>query len=299
MAKTFGDAERRVLEYFRRGADFVYNNRHYVVEESGKPTCSKGEPKTDIYIAATASNRTDEFKISFKKENANFLENKTNADRAEQLFGDDWQYIIEQSTSRIQQEFLNRMLIYKSAFHRTDAGAITLGWKFELLNVPSGDLSGDMHLSRDQVIDIYAGTNLTGDKCDASVNGRTIYNSGVANFILFEEQPIQSTQGAINSMITIEEYVDSHPRVYFACKALNYRTFRNKYDGNRPLAVYVDWHVTNGKLAYDIRFDTPLQQGGDYAYALLERAMRRLGIRTTDDLDSSNVEDPSIIYERE
>ena len=80
-------------------------------------------------------------------------------------------------------------LIYKSAFQRTDAGAITLGWKFELLNVPSGDLSGDMHLSYNQVVDVYAGTNLSADKRDASVNGRPIANSGVANYILFEEQP--------------------------------------------------------------------------------------------------------------
>ncbi len=296
MAKTFGEDERGILAYFRSGTSFIYRNKRYIVEESGKPTCSRGEPKTDIYILASADNRTDEFKISFKKENADFLENKTNADRAEQLLGNNWLYIIREATSQIGQNFLERKLIYKSSFRRTEAGAITLGWKFELLNVPSGDLSGDMHLSHAQIIDVYAGTNLTADKRDASVNGKTIVKSGVANYILFEDNPINSAQNAIDSMMTIDEYVRQHPHVYFACKALNYRTFRKKYDGNRPLAVYVNWYVNNEKLAYDICFNTPLQQGGDYAYARLSQALQQLGVQTTDELNISNVENPGIIY---
>ena len=96
--------------------------------------------------------------------------------------------------------------------------------------------------------------------------------------------------------MTVEDYVEENPYVYFACKALNYRTFHAKYDGNRPLAVYVDWFVHNGKLASELIFDTPLAQGGDYAYEKLERAMRALGVRTTDDLSPRNVLDPSIIY---
>ncbi len=189
------------------------------------------------------------------------------------------------------------MLIYKEKLGRTDKGAITLGWKFELLNVESGQLSGNMQLSHDQIIDVYAGTNLKGDKRDATVNGEEIPFSGVANYILFENTPVNSTQEAIDSLIPIEDYVDLHPDVYFACKALNYRTFRQKYDGNRPLAVYVDWYANNGKLDYKIQFDTPLEQGGDYAYARLKAAMDILGVKTTDDLNDENVEDPSKIHE--
>ena len=78
---------------------------------------------------------------------------------------------------------------------------------------------------------------------------------------------------------------------------MNYRTFREKYDGNRPLAVYVDWFENNGKLDCKIQFDTPLEQGGDYVYARLKAAMDMLGVKTTDDLNSENVEDTSKIYE--
>lgn len=298
MAKTFGAAEHYILNLFKEGTNFKYRDTDYIVRVSGKPTCSKGEPKTDIYIAAESSNHiTSEFKITFKKRNADFLENKTNPERAEQLFGDNWIDIISKATSTLKDDFHSRMLIYKKKYGRTDAGAITLGWKFELLNVLSGQLSGDMQLTREQVIDVYSGTNLTGDKKDASINGNKIQNSGIANFILFEEQPISTAQEAIDSLITIDTYVNQNPNVYFACKALNYRTFKDKYDGNRPLAVYVDWYIRNGKLAYNLCFDTPLQQGGDYAYNRLKTSLDLIGAKTTDDLDCSNVENIDKIFE--
>ena len=165
-----------------------------------------------------------------------------------------------------------------------------------MLNVDSGQLSGDMLLTRDQIIDVYSGTNLTGDKRDASVNGRTIQGSGVANFILFEEYRPRTIQEAADMLITVEDYVDENPNVYFACKALNYRSFVDKYDGNRPLAVYVDWRVERNMLVSELVYDTPLLQGGDYAYDRLNRALRTLGVNTTNDLNAHNVADARTIW---
>lgn len=168
-------------------------------------------------------------------------------------------------------------------------GNITLGWKFELLIVESNQLSGNMQLTQDQIIDVYAETNLNeGDKHDATVNGKQIPFSGVANYLLFENTPVNSTHEAINSLISIEDYVDSHPDVYFACKALNYGTLREKYDRNKPLAVLLTG-LLKRKLGYNIQFDTCLKRGGDYAYERLKTTMDLLGVKTTDDLDDSNV----------
>ena len=58
------------------GTEFEFEDRKYVVELSGKPTCHKGEPKTDIYVLAKSSLDEKEIKISQKKENADFIENK-------------------------------------------------------------------------------------------------------------------------------------------------------------------------------------------------------------------------------
>lgn len=280
----FGAAERRILSYFEVGTKITLKGKELTVKEAGKPTCPQGEPKTDIYVLTTDGT---EIKISYKKENADFLENKTNAVRAEQLFGSDWRGIIEHSTEGISDQFKKRMLIYKEKLQRTEKGAITLGWKFELLNKAGGDLSGKMDLTYQQVYDVYAGTNLSDDKRNANVNGRIIENSGIADYILVTDD-VSSAQDIIDQMYTIDEYIQNHPDIYFACKALNYRTFAQKYDGNRPLAVQVDWSVNDGKLSSELVFDKPLEMNGDEMARRLLRCLELLKIKTTDDIDGDN-----------
>ena len=119
----FGNSEKRMLSYFKSGTKVHHDGLDLVVKEAGKPTCPKGEPKTDIYILLTDGSNDIEIKISYKKENADFLENKTNAVRAEQLFGDDWRDVIEHSTEAISDQFGKRMLIYKEKLKRTEKGA--------------------------------------------------------------------------------------------------------------------------------------------------------------------------------
>ena len=215
------------------------------------------------------------------------IENKMSAERAEQLFGEDWIDIIEHSTTAIQDKFYERMLIYKNGFRRTEKGSITLGWKFELLNKSGGDLSGKMLLTDEQVVDVYAGSNLSPDKKNASVCGQIIRDSGVANYILMDEN-VHSAQDVIDKMIPIREYVMMHPDIYFACKALNYRTFAEKWDGNRPLSVQVNWDAINNRLVPELVFDKPLIVKGDEVAERLIHYMRKLNIRTTEDIDEDN-----------
>lgn len=284
----FGDAERRILALMAIGTQFVYKDKDYKVVVSGKPTCQKGEPKTDIYILAKSVSDEVEIKISYKKENADFIENKMGSERAEQLFGDCWQDVIEQSTTAIKDKFEERILIYKNGLRRTEKGSITIGWKFELLNKSGGDLSGRMILTDKQVIDVYAGSNLSDDKRNASVNGNVIENSGVANYILMDES-VNTAQEVIDKMIPIEEYVIMHPQIYFACKALNYRTFARKWDGNRPLSVQVEWSEVDKKLVPRIVYDKPLMVGGNEMAGRLIDYMKKLNINTTDDISDDNV----------
>ena len=282
-----GDAERRILSFMVEGTEFNFENKKFVVEISGKPTCHKGEPKTDIYVLAKSASDKKEIKISYKKENADFIENKMSAERAEQLFGKKWAKIIEDSTTSIMDKFEERMLIYKNKFKRTEKGAITLGWKFELLNKSSGDLSGKMKLTEEQVIDVYAGSNLAEDKRNAMVNGKVIKDSGVANYILMDED-INSAQDIIDKMIPIKDYVKMHPDIYFACKALNYRTFAEKWDGNRPLSVQVNWSAEQNKLIPELVFDHPLIVKGNEVANRLVRYMKMLNIKNTDDINEDN-----------
>lgn len=283
----FGDAERKILAFMVEGTEFIFQEKNYKVVCSGKPTCHKGEPKTDIYILAESAFDKAEIKISYKKENADFIENKMSAERAEQLFGENWANIIEQSTTSISNRFEERMLIYKNKFRKTEKGAITLGWKFELVNKNSGDLSGKMFLTEEQVIHVYAGENLSDDKRNAMVKGQIINNSGVANYILMDEN-IHSAQDVIDKMIPIPKYVKMHPDIYFACKALNYRTFAEKWDGDRPLSVQVYWDADENKLVPKLVYNHPLTVNGNEVANRLLHYMKMLNIKTTDDIDDDN-----------
>lgn len=294
MAK-FGDAERKIKSLLSEGTSFLYDNETYSVLVCDKPTCYKGEPKTDIYVLAKDHvGQSREFKISYKKPNADFLENKTNAERAELLFGNSWEDIVTTATTALSTAFDNKKLVYKKSGGRTEEGAITLGWKFELLNKSGGELSGEMNLSRTQIIDVYAGTHLPEDKANAYVNGNQVKNSGVANYIIMNDN-INTAQEVFDNIYTIDEYVDKYPKIYFACKALNYRTKKQKFDGNRPLSVYVNWYAENGKLKHELVYDTPLVTKGNAVCEKLLKAMSALGIKTTDDITESNIDDYKIV----
>ena len=296
MPVDFGIAEKRILDLFKPNETFKYENKIYKVVLSGKPTCHNGEPKTDIYILAKSDSDEIEIKISFKKSNADFLENKINAERAEQIFGENWSTIIKNSVLKLENEFKSKPLVFIDGSGHTEEGSITLGWKFELLNVKSGKLSDKIDLTESQIIDIYAGTNLSLDKKNATVNGKTINNCGTANYIIIEDKPISNIQNAVNNLIPITDYVKKFPNIYFACKALNFRTYKLKYDGNRPLSVYVEWFINkDNKLDANIIFDNPLINGGDDAVKNLAYSLSNLGITTTKELTRKNLSDNVII----
>lgn len=379
--KDFVDAEKRIKAYMSVGTRFVLNNKQYKIILSGKPKCAKGEPKTDIYIRAQSSTNGKEFieiKISYKKENASFLENRINANRAQQLFGDDWERIIVNSIQKIQEELLSRRLVYETASKNTEAGSITLGWRLDLVRNDDGDLSGEIQVNKKQlsrlIRDAYAGEHLSKQKKNATVNGKIIKNSGVADYLLIDDT-IKSAQEVIDRMIPIDQYVNYNPKIFFACKALNLRSFsgtlrgefcgkfRGKldgkargiykkeiktkkqyaseeaidcegkfegfisgdisgnaegtfegdmkgaklihekiprngtqgyfkpaWDGDRPLAVYVDWTIENNKLKPKLVFDKPLKKKGNEVAERLIYCMNQLHLASARDIDEKNIE---------
>lgn len=290
MSMTFGETERYIHSFFPEGKVLDFDGNKYKVVLSGKPTTREGEPKTDIYICLENETETIEVKISVKKGNADFLENKTSAERAEQILGEDWSDIIIRSTKQLEQKFTDRSLIFKKKFGRTQAGSITLGWKFELVNKLSGELSDDILLTRDQKIDVYSGGNLSDEKKHAVVNNKIVQNSGIANSVLlFDIDEYDSGEQILRQLIPIDEFVDWEPNIYFACKALNYRTFQAKYDGNRPLAVFIEWENNEGKLNPKFVFDRPLITRGNEVANNLLNVLEELNIEDTDDININNV----------
>jgi len=265
----FTQSESHVLSLFSPSHEFEYDGERFKVVESGKPMTSKGEPKTDIYVKSVSLDNTSEleFKISFKQENADFLENKMTAERAEQIFGPNWQSIIQSFTSSIEHKFANRNYVFKNSEGRTSAGSITLGWRFELVNKPGGDLSGLANLTPEQVLEVYA--------------ANCMINCNVSS--------LPSIQDAVDNIISIEEFAENNPDVYFVCKALNYRSFDDKIEGNRSLSVFINWEAVGGKLVPNLVLSNPLLVKGNAVRDKLKQSISLLGINNTCDINENNI----------
>ncbi|WP_075721792.1 hypothetical protein [Roseburia sp. 499] len=289
----FIEAEEVVRKFFPKGTTFDYEGEEYMVIDSGKPLPQKGkgEPKTDIYVCAQSEGTTKEFKISYKKKNADFLENKMKSDRAEQIFGANWKEIIEENTKRISDRFEETPVLFLDQRKKTEPGSMTLGWRFELFNKLQGGLSGKMeNMTRDQVYEVYAGKKLEERKRNAKVNGKVIPNSGTADYILVTDE-VESAQDIINRMQPIGEYIDENPDIYFGCKALNYRSKKKKMEGNRALSVQVDWHVEDKKLSIDIEYEKPLMRDGKQMKAAVQTCLKLLQKKDATEFDSKELED--------
>ncbi|PHS63983.1 MAG: hypothetical protein COB12_08990 [Flavobacterium sp.] len=260
MAKKFSKTESEITKLFKVGKTFTYNDLKYTILNSGKPNPSKGECKTDTYVSTIDQNEIKtEFKISIKQTNADFLENKMNIERAIQIFGKNASEIIKKSTENIEQSFKDDFLVLFKKHKRTESKTIKIGWKFELLNKKSGEKSAEIKLTKNQIVDIYAGTNLDENKKNSMINDVKINNSGIANFILFvEDYNNQTLQEIVDLIIPIKDYCKDK-KIYFACKAINYRLEKDKWDGNRPLSVFIEWSEIGDNITSKIVFNKPLE----------------------------------------
>ena len=126
----------------------------------------------------------------------------------------------------------------------------------QVFDIPEGgELVCPVILSEEQKAEIFLGTNLPAEKRNAKVNGEIIENSGVANRILIDSENYLTAQEIINGLLKIEDY---NPECFLAFRAVNYRSIEDKIDGNRPLAVWVNWKDKNSP---EIIFDSPLIVG--------------------------------------
>lgn len=280
MAKH-GETERHILRLFKEANQFMYNGNNFEILKIGKPSPSKGECKTDIYILCKDNlGKNKEIKISIKQSDADFLENKMSFERAVEIFGDDAEKILIGSILKIKESFENEPLVNFSKFKRTEGNCIKIGWKFELLNKTGGDKSSELLLSNDQKIDVYSGLNLNVSKKNCYVDGELIENSGVATFILEVDNIVDDLSYYINKLEDINTYAIEQ-KIYFACKALNYRVNVDKWDGDRPLSVYCDWSLNQeNKLEAKLIYDKPLQIKGNSIGNNIRTLLNKLDINS-------------------
>lgn len=236
------EEENRIIELFRSTNTVNYNGEICQVIFADKPKYTHGEGKTDIFILLKNSTSELPIKISSKQSNADFLENRLKAERAEIIFGENWSDIITASALQLKDKFEKRQIYFPEKKGRVEKGSYTMGWRCDIINKNSGELTCPVVLTLEQKKEIFSGSNLSDEKRNVKVNNILINNAGVANKILLNSERYSSAQEILDALIAIENY---DPECFLAFKAVNYRSLSDKIDGNRPLAVWINWELPN------------------------------------------------------
>ena len=281
---TNNQSESLILRKFSIGASFTYENHNYTIKNSGKPRPSSGECKTDIYIQAVDENQQlREFKLSIKKENYAFIENKPDKQRIIDIFGSNGINILIATIKKIEEKFSSLKLV---KYQRSDKSfTCILGWKIEIFKNTSGTLTVDFDLTPEQKKDIMCGTNLSDEKKNSVVNDQVIPDSGIAN--LFLEIPSsysaienQNVQYFVNKFQKFESVIGNPDfKINARFTALNYRSNEDRWDGDRPLAVRVKWQKEQGSLKSEIVIDDPFGQQGNAVGENLQTIIDELGMK--------------------
>jgi len=296
MKQEYSKTEDRIIKLFKDSNEFNYQGNIYKVLNIGKPRPSSGECKTDIYVLTknVSKNKEKEFKISIKQKDADFIENRMSLDRAKRVLGNEATKIIIKSIASIKYLFEESFIIIYKKSTKSIKKNITLGWTFDLV-YNKRNLGGLMLLTDHQKIDVFSGTNLNSDKKNSKVNGTIIKNSGVANHILTIEDTNNSLDFYLKSLKPIDDYA-VNTNIYFACKAVNYRAEPIKWDGDRPLVVYINWNVNNKLLKSELIFDKPLMVKANMIGENIKDILRKIKIDSNNFIELKNYVDKDVKY---
>jgi len=247
MASNFGQLEKGVQNLFLKNNIFQFQGKTYQIKVIGKPTPSNGhgEPKTDLFILAedVSTDKSLELKLSIKKDDYEFLENRLDLARFTQIFN-------KSSISNIFNYFLaveknNPIAVYRST---SKSFIYKLGAMAFITNAPR-TLSLKLNLSLAEKLEILCGKNLDSAKKNSKVNNQIYKDSGVANYILkLNEKDISKGLPYILKQLQNPRSFASTIDYYFALTRLNYRSDSDKWDGDRPLFICTNFNVINNQI---------------------------------------------------
>lgn len=267
-SKGYANTERQITALFAHGQELTYKGENVTVLFAGKPQAFKGgEGKTDSYILLKKEDGTlEEVKISLKKSNADFVENKLSAGRVSGVMGDNWQDRLSGSLEGFRETM-------KEHDPERENGTLVLGYRLDLVNKKSGN-AVELDITHEEAVDFYAGTSLPEAKRDSFVKDRIRKNSGVASHMLLGDE-FESGQEILDKVIPIDEYVKDHPTLYLTPRAVTLRP-GGKFESSRPLGLSYDWKQSEtGKWEYNLNTENPLSKTSTTAKAALPEELLR------------------------
>ena len=272
-------AEKRVREIIDH-SEFTFENEHYQVIQNSKPSPEK---KTDFYVLARKikDNTEREFKISYKKPDFSFVENKVKPHRIPYIYGENWSEILKVQIKPIQHRFNVEPVI--DFIKET----IKIGWRYEIeqLDAPK---TGGRNLSTIIQQNISSQV-LWGDRCsdkwrDGFVDGRKITNSGIPDFILIkDDKDIHDIQDVFDDLHDIREYAKKHWKMRAGFIAQYNRWDKQtktwKTEGfSRSFPVWIKWDVVKQKLRGRRIYDKPLEKSARDIIENLYNCLEEMGI---------------------
>lgn len=256
--KKYSLFEENIISLFSKGDKFEIDGEIFTVEISGKPKSptAGGEPKTDCYIKGVSNSKNvKELKISCKKNNKEFIENKMSAQRAEEIFGSGYEIYIETCTEKIINKFLSECLVKETSRNGTPKRRVTLGWRVDVTE-KEGKLSVPLEILTEKEIKdrIYKG--IGSSKEDSIIDGEEIEGSGIAEYLLFgKESSYSTTAEVIENLIPIDEY--ELPDLYIVFTGCTHNITDDNYE-KRELAAAVKWNKVENLMKPDLLLEKPL-----------------------------------------
>jgi hypothetical protein len=275
-------AEIQIRNALKKIKTFKLNSSEYEIIQLSKPTVSGGggETKTDIYIKAKnkSNNKEEEIKISYKKPSFSFVENKIKSNRAKAIYGNNWSKIIQEQINEIRDNFLAKPLVYFEKNGRIEKGSITLGWRYEMEH--SGSRSLGSKIKQDITAQVWENKGAQAQYKDGIVDGEKIPLSGMPNFCLtIDPENINTPDDIFGNLVSMKELILTHGDITTAFLAQNYRSHKQKQEGNRRhLGVWIKWKILNGKLACEYVFDKPLEMESLPRLENLDECLKEIGI---------------------
>lgn len=275
-------AEEKIRIILKQTKTFILNSEEFEIIQCSKPTVSGGggETKTDIYIKAKkkSNGNEEEIKISYKKPSFSFVENKIKSQRANAIYGKYWSKIIQEQIISIKNNFLAKPLIYFEKNGRIEKGSITLGWRYEMEH--EGNRSLGVKIKQNVAEQVWKNKNAQEQYKDGIVDGKTVINSGMPNFCLsIDPEEVNSPSGIFENLVSIDELVKTHGNITAAFLAQNYRSHKQKQEGNRRhLGVWIKWKNIDGKLGCEYIFDKPLEIESGMVFSNLYKILDELGV---------------------
>lgn len=270
-ATLAGEKEDQILKLFPAGSIVEFEGRSHSVLESDKPSSQngQGEAKTDVYILLKdrMSGETNEVKLTYKSESYQFLENKMSGNRFSSIFSEKEQKEI--LTLLPKNERVNREFEIETSDLLNSDSKLTLGYRLDIM---SSDAAGYMaiNVSRETMSEIIAGHKIDEEKRNGIINGNVVEDSGIATHILIGED-FENADEVLSKIVSISDYVDKDENraIALAPKAVNMIPSRAKifggdktkpWDGNRPLAVSMQWTREGTKLVAKPNVDSIFSQ---------------------------------------